>query len=600
MNRCRVLFEFLRPLCWRLAAALAVTAVLTVLGLVPPLLLKSVIDDVIQKSNAGLLPIIAAIAVSVALFTPIVGFYSSVIIAYLGRRFVFDVRNTLYRKILSHSMGFFHEMSAGRLMARLMEDTAAVQRMITANSVTLVNDTVSFFFCMAALIYLRWELGLVVVGLVPLYVFNHHFFVRRIERKNQEMLSYRERVVAQIEERISGTRLVKMFSQEKAESERLRERLDEIVRLASAGTFLNSMFTGMATSITSLGNALLFGLGCFLVLHDWMTYGEVMAFMAYLTRMLHSALNFTQITGQLQETMVSVDRVTEILEKPLELQEKVDATELPPVSGHIRFENVQFGYIESQPVLSDFNLEIPAGKVVALVGHSGCGKSTLTSLLLRFYDPQQGRILIDGYDISTVKLKSLRLQMSQVLQQPFMFDDTIRENIRYGRPDATDAEIREVAKIANLSKWVESLTDQYDTVLGERGLRPSLGQKQQLSIARAIMTDPAILIMDEATSSLDAASEALIQGALERVLKGRTSMVVAHRLSTIRNADLIVVMDHGRAVETGAHDDLMQIEGGRYRAYHTRQSEGIDIPSDDLAESEQTAGLFRSELRAIK
>jgi subfamily B ATP-binding cassette protein MsbA len=600
MNRCRALFKFLRPLVWRLAAALAATAVLTVLGLVPPLLLKSVIDDVIEQSNVGLLPIIAAIAVGVAVFTPIVEFYSSVIIKYLGRRFVFDVRNTLYEKILSHSMGFFHQMSAGRLMSRLMEDTAAVQRMITANSVTLVNDTVSFFFCMAALIYLRWELGLVVIGLVPLYVFNHHFFVKRIAKKNREMLSYRELVVAQIEERISGTRLVKMYSREKAESEHLRDQLDEIVRLASAGTLLNSMFTGMATSITSLGNALLFGLGCFLVMHEWMTYGEVMAFMAYLSRMLLSALNFTQITGQLQETMVSVDRVTEILEMPLELQEKPGAKVLPPVTGNIRFENVEFGYIESQPVLSNFNLEIPAGKVVALVGHSGCGKSTLTSLLLRFYDPQKGRILIDGNDVSDVTLRSLRKQMSQVLQQPFLFDDTIRANIRYGKPEATDAEVRKVAEIANLTEWIESLPDQYDTVLGERGLRPSLGQKQQLSIARAIMTDPAVLIMDEATSSLDAASEAMIQGALERVLRGRTSLVVAHRLSTIRNADLIVVMDHGRVVETGAHDDLMEKEGGRYRAFYTRQSEGVAIDADDLGESEQSAGASSAELRAIQ
>lgn len=580
MKRLRLVFSFLRPLRWYVALALAVSTGLTVLGLVPPLLLKAVIDRVIGKNEWNLMLVILIVALGVALCTAVMGYFSNLVINYIGRKFVFVLRNSLYKTILHHSFSFFEETGPGRLISRLMEDTALVQRMISANSVMLVNDAVAFLFCAGILVYLKWELGLVVLGMVPMYLFNHHFFVKRIEKKNREMLDYREKVVATLEERISGTRLVKAFSREEAESEIMRERLDEVVRLASESTRYSTAFTGMASSITSLGNAFLYSLGCFLVLTEWMTYGEVMAFMAYLTRLLQSALQFTQVTGEIQETMVSIDRIQEVLEKPVQVVSRPGAPDLPPVRGDIRFENVAFSYTPGQPVINDFTLDIPAGKLVALVGKSGCGKSTLTSLLLRFYEPQQGRILVDGHDLSEVSLRSLRIQIGQVLQQPFLFDGTIRENILYGDPGAGEERMREAAGVANIDRWIESLPDQYDTILGEDGLRPSLGQKQQLSIARAILTNPAILVLDEATSSLDAESEAMIQKAFENVLRNRTSLVVAHRLSTIRNADLIVVMDRGRILEVGSHDELMAVPEGQYRDYYLRQSQCVLNPPE--------------------
>jgi subfamily B ATP-binding cassette protein MsbA len=566
-------YRYLRVFRWPLLGVLTTTTLLTVLGLVPPLLIKAVVDHVIGRNQWGILKVLLAVAIGVALGTAVIGYLSNWVIAYVGHRFVFRIRNALYQAILRHSVRFFEDYGAGRILSRLMEDTAAVQRMVTANSVQLVNDVASFLFCVAMLIYLRWELGLAVLGMVPVYLANHHYFVRRIRRKHREMMDYREKVVGEMEERISGTRLVKAFSMEDAESERLKGRMAGIVQLATEGALLNSAFTSIATSITSLGNAVLYSLGCYFVLTEWMTYGEVVAFMAYLTRLLQSALQITTVTEQMQETMVSVDRIFELMDLPVEVVSKPGAQDLPRVSGHVRFENVTFGYVAGNPVVQEFDLDVPAGTTVALVGASGCGKTTITSLLLRFYDVQQGRIRIDGHDIAEVSLHSLRSQMGQVLQQPFLFDGTIRENILYGSPEAGSAAMVEAARIANIREWVESLPDGYDTPLGEDGLRPSLGQKQQIAIARAVLTDPAILVLDEATSSLDAESEQQIQKALDNVLRNRTSFVVAHRLSTIRKAGLIVVMDRGRIVETGTHESLMARPAGVYRAFYIRQSE---------------------------
>ncbi|MBI2193648.1 MAG: ABC transporter ATP-binding protein [Planctomycetes bacterium] len=582
---------------WPLASALLFTTLLTLLGLIPPLLLKEVIDRVITRGRWDVLPAILAVALGVAVCTAGMALLNRLVITYVGQKFVFHLRNHLYKSILKHSLRFFDERGAGQVMSRLMEDTASVQRMISANSVTLVNDAVAVLFCSVTILWLRWELGLVVLALVPLYILNHLFFVRRIQKKTREMLDYREKVVGEMEERISGTRLVKAYSREEAESERMWERMEEIIRLASEGTRLNSAFTGAATTITSIGNACLYCLGCYFVLTEWMSYGQVMAFMAYVTRLFQSALQFTQVTGDLQETMVSVDRVLEILDQPVEIVSRPGAIELPRMQGRVSFENVTFGYVPDRPVLRNFTLDVPAGKTVALVGPSGCGKTTVTALLQRFYEPQRGCIRMDGHDISQVQIRALRSKIGQVLQQPFLFDGTIRENILYGSRVKNDARMVEAAQVANIHDWIVSLPEAYHTVLGEDGLRPSLGQKQQLSIARAVLIDPAILVLDEATSSLDSESEVSIQKALENVLRGRTAFVVAHRLSTIRKADIIVVLERGQVVEKGAHEDLMKLKDGVYRAFYLKQSQSVVGIQDEVESEEGREEAARPEPR---
>jgi ABC-type multidrug transport system fused ATPase/permease subunit len=303
-----------------------------------------------------------------------------------------------------------------------------------------------------------------------------------------------------------------------------------------------------------------------------MTYGAVTAFMTYAQRTFEPALRFTDIADQIERMMVSVERIFEMLRETPKVTNALNAVVLSPAKGDVQFEGIWFEYVPGEPVLRDVNLIVPAGTTIALVGQTGCGKTTLTSLLLRFYDPVRGRITIDGYDIRKVTLRSLRRQIGQVLQDSILFNTTIKENLRYGRRNATDEEIIEAAKIAEIHEFIVSRPDGYETVIGEGGIKPSVGEKQRMAIARAILTDPRILILDEATSSLDSEAEALIQRALENAMKGRTSFIVAHRLSTIVNADLIVVMDKGKIVEMGAHKELLAKEDGIYKQLYEKQA----------------------------
>jgi subfamily B ATP-binding cassette protein MsbA len=339
--------------------------------------------------------------------------------------------------------------------------------------------------------------------------------------------------------------------------------------------------------LQGLKNTFLFALGCYLVVKREITYGDVTAFMSYSFRVFQPAVNFTEIANQLERTMVSASRIFEVMDQAPEVQDRPGAVPLPPIVGHVRFEDVCFEYLPGKPVLRGINLEAPPGATVALVGHTGCGKTTLTSLLLRFYDVKSGRITVDGHDVRDVKVRSLRKQIGQVLQDSVVFNTTLRDNIRFGKPDATDAEIIEAAKIAEIHDFIVRTPEGYDTVLGERGVKLSVGEKQRLAIARAVITDPGILVLDEATASLDSNSEALIQKALQRVLQNRTSFVIAHRLSTIVNADLIVVMDAGEVLETGRHFELLSRPGSFYKHLYEQQYAAL---AEQHAEIMQAAG----------
>jgi len=341
--------------------------------------------------------------------------------------------------------------------------------------------------------------------------------------------------------------------------------------LAVQSAVFSTAFSNTSRLINGLTNTTVYCLACYFVLRGEMTYGAVTAFMTYAQRIFEPALRFTDIADQVERMTVSVERIFEMLREVPKVTDAPDAVVLPPVRGEVRFEGVGFEYVPGEPVLQDINLIVPAGTSVALVGRTGCGKTTLTSLLLRFYDTTCGRITIDGYDVRDVTLRSLRRQIGQVLQDSVLFNTTIRENLQYGRRDATDEEISEAAKIAEIHDFIVSRPQGYETLIGEEGINPSVGEKQRIAIARAILSDPRILILDEATSSLDSEAEALIQRALENAMRGRTSFIIAHRLSTIVNADMIVVMDKGRIVETGTHAELLERERGVYRKLYEKQ-----------------------------
>jgi len=337
------------------------------------------------------------------------------------------------------------------------------------------------------------------------------------------------------------------------------------------GVICSASFSTASRIINGVGSSVLFCLGCYLVIQGEITYGAVTAFMAYAQRLLGPALRFTEISNLIQQTLVSADRIFEVLDAEPEIKEVKEAKELPPIKGHIKFEKVSFAYVPGEPVLNEIDFEVQPGTTVALVGHTGCGKTTIGNLLLRLYDPQSGRILIDGHNIAEVTLKSLRSQIGVVLQDTILFNTTIKENIKYGKRNATDQEVIQAAKIAEIHDFIMSKPDGYETIIGEGGTKLSVGQKQRIAIARAVITNPGILVMDEATSSLDSESEALIQKALKNVLAGRTSIIIAHRLSTIVNADLIIVMDKGRIIEMGTHRELLKKKDGFYRQLYQKQ-----------------------------
>ena len=571
LQRFKVIVPYVRPYTPYILGALGLTVVLTVLALLPPLIMRALIDRVLTAGNWRiLLPIIVAHAL-VPIMSGLISFFNTLVIAYAGRRLVFDVRTQMYRHLLRLSMRFHGEMSSGAVMSRLMSDVNQVQNLIRENSITLVTDIVSFMFAGFVTFSLNWKMAILLWIMLPLYVFNSRFFVKRIRRSNQRMRRTMDKIAGSLQERLSGTRRVRAFGREEDETEQFLEQTEESLAHSMSGTIHSVSFSTASRLVWGFGTTILFVLGVYFALHGQMTYGSVTAFMAYVSQMFGPALRFTELANQLEQVMVSVDRIFEVLNTEPDVVEKPDAVVLTSVVGHIQFDHVTFGYKPDEPVIKDVCLEIPPGKMVALVGHTGCGKTTITTLLMRLWDVQEGSIRVDGHDIRDVTFASLRRSIGVVLQDPVLFNATIADNLRYGCPEATMDQVIEAAKAAEIHEMIMNQPEGYNTELGgESGIKPSVGEKQRMAIARAIITNPAVLILDEATSALDSQSEMLIQKALSRVMKNRTSLVIAHRLSTIVEADMIVVMDQGRVIETGSHAELLKA-GGHYAGLFNQQ-----------------------------
>ena len=571
MNKFRKLTKFLRPYRKKIFRAILLTATLTLMGLVPPLVIKWFIDEVVGASRWDLLNGLILVLVAVPVVSGAVSFLNNYTIAYIGQRLAFDIRLAMYRHLQRLSLRFYDRMKTGKIMSRIMSDATMIQNMVTQNTITMVTDSISFLFALVIIFLLSWKLSILLLCLLPLYVLNYRFFIRKIRDTN---ISYRftmDQITNTLHERIKGTRLVKSYVKEEAETDRFLNDTRQSLNYAMRGMIFSTSFSTASRIINGVGSSIIFCVGCYFVIRGEMTYGAVTAFMSYALRLLTPALRFTEISNLIQQTLVSADRIFEVLDAEPEVKEVQGAKPLPPIKGHVKFEDVSFEYVPGEPVLKGIDFEVQPGTTVAFVGHTGCGKTTIGNLLLRLYDLKSGRILIDGHDIAKVTLKSLRSQIGVVLQDTILFNSSIKENIRYGKRRTSDQEVIEAAKIAEIHDFIVDLPHGYDTIVGEGGTQLSVGQKQRIAIARAILTDPGILILDEATSSLDPQSEALIQKALDKVLAGRTSFVIAHRLSTIVNADLIIVMDKGKIIEKGTHMELMKNRDGLYRQLYKQQ-----------------------------
>jgi ATP-binding cassette subfamily B protein len=521
--------------------------------------------------------------------------------ARVGEGIIFDLRQEMYAHLQRMSLRFFTHTKSGEIISRFSNDVVGAQNAITGTLPNIVTNLITLLTTLGVMLSIEWRLTVLSVVVLPLFILPARRVGNVLRRIRRQAMEYNADLSSMIGETLSinGALLVKIFGRQKSEITRFRETNRKVrdigVRRALVGRWF---FMGLGIA-ASLGTALIYWAGGHFVLDGAISVGTIVAFAAYLTRLYGPISALTNVQIEFATSMVSFERVFEYLDLPVEIEDQGDAVALKAVRGQIRFDNVSFSYIagdadwspalvtssngkdgesdETIPTittrrwaLKDVNFEIEPGQLVALVGPSGAGKTTITYLLPRLYDPTQGRIMLDGQDLRQVALESLADQIGMVTQETYLFHDTIRTNLLFARPDATQADLESACRAANLHDFIMKLPEGYDTVVGERGYRVSGGEKQRLAIARVILKDPRLLILDEATSHLDSRNEALIQTALEPLFKGRTSIVIAHRLSTILAADKILVFDEGHLVEQGRHSDLLT-RGGLYAHLYETQ-----------------------------
>lgn len=547
-----------------LLVALGIIVCLSLLQILLPQITRYLIDVVIPEKKFNLLPWIAAAILLISLLMGVLNFSRSYMMSLFGQRTIDNLRNDLYKHLQKLSISFFNNQRTGDLMTRLSYNVNTIGNLVTADIADILADSITFVAIAGYLLSADWQLTLLLLITWPLIVYLTQVFGRSMRGAYWDVQIQAAAVSDHLQDTITNINIIKSFGNEDYEINRFSEQSRNYMEANIRATRLWSLFFPIIDVLNNLSSLIVLVFGSWEVMVGRLTIGELAAFLAYINQMNQPIRRFSKVINLIQRVVVALDRIFEILDTQPEVVEKDDAVNLTSVKGSIRFENVEFAYHKNQPVLRNFNLAIKPGTTVALVGSSGAGKSTVAKLAARFYDPQKGRILIDEYDLRDVSLESLREQMGIVSQETLLLYGTIRDNIAYGKLDATEQEIEDAAKAANAHDFIMSFPDGYNSIVGERGVNLSGGQRQRLAIARVLLKNPQFIVLDEATSALDTESEHLIQESLAKLFQGRTSLVIAHRLSTIQRADLIVVMEQGRIVEIGTHAELISKSGGRY------------------------------------
>jgi len=555
----------------------------SVLGLAPAVVIRALIDYLGHPhGNLGHVLLLVAAGVGAALGGGLIGVADSYVTTVISEGIVFTLRRQVFENLLNQSVGWFTRSRSGELMSRLSNDIDAVNDVVTDTVFGLARNLFTTIATLVLMLRFTWQLTLVVLVLIPLISLPARKAGRasytargRTQRKLAEMTAYLQEILG-----ISGILLVKAFVRGRAERERFGHLNDEVRRLQIRQEMIARWFGMLMMALQTAGPALIMGFGGWLVLTGHTTVGTVFVFATVLGgRLTGSLSSLATMHVNVVGSLAVFRRLFEYIDLPPQIADAPGARDLGDARGAIRFQDVTFTYpAAARPALDQVSIDIAAGQLAALVGPSGAGKTTLTSLVPRFADPQEGRVLIDGHDLRDLTLESVGRQVGVVFQDTFLFHASLADNLRYARPDATDEDLTAAAKAAYLHEFATSLPDGYDTVVGERGHRLSGGEKQRVAIARAILKDPRILILDEATSHLDTVSEQLIQSALQPLLRGRTSLVIAHRLSTVLSADVILVLDHGRLADHGTHSELLE-RGGLYATLYERQFLAQDRPA---------------------
>ena len=560
-RRLGLLARLTLPYRGRTALAIGSLLAFTMVGLAPPYLAKLAVDKGIRQHDLHALALIVGVFLAAGVATLVLSAAQTYQTGWVGERVLADLRNRLFAHLQRLSLGFFERNRTGAIISRITNDVEALDQLVTDGVTSLVQNTLLLVGTAVVLLILDWRLALATLTILPLVALATTWF--RV-RSNRAYRRVRERiglVTATLAEDIAGMRVVQSFTREPVNQEGFRGINDRYREANYETVVLNGVYFPAIDFLSSLATAIVLGYGGYLLIHHQVTIGTLLAFTLYLANFFDPVQQLSQLYNTFLSAIAALDKIMEVLDAEPDVVDGAAAFELPRATGNVRLEHVRFGYGELPEVLHDIDLDVPAGTTVALVGQTGAGKSTIAKLLARFYDPREGRITIDGHDLRDVTQHSLRRQLGIVPQEGFLFAGSVAENIAFGRPDASRADIEEAAGAVGADEWIRELENGYDTELGERGFRLSLGQRQLLAFARALLADPRILILDEATSSVDIGTERKIEHGMHRLFAGRTAFVIAHRLSTIRDADLIVVLEDGRIVEQGTHAELIARRG---------------------------------------
>ena len=568
------LFAYCKPYINRLVPALVLMALSALFGIIPPWLIKNVIDDVLIAGNGALLNLLAGGVLVLYVLKALFGYGHIYLMAWVSQKIIIDIRLELYDKTQKLSFRLLYKKRMGEFLSRITNDVATLQLILSTAIVDLIIQSITFFGIIGFLFFLNWKLVLFVFAVLPFAVLVIHRASSKLRIVGSNIQEQLAQLAGIAQESLSSIRIVRAFATEQQEFDRFDEQSRKHFKALMHGTQIKGVLEGFVEVILMAALAIILWLGGRDVLSGRITLGGLMAFLMYLGLLVQPVRTISRVVGTLQQGVAAADRIFSVLDESDEITLKDSPVSVGGMRGEIIFENVWFAYDESQWVLRDLSFKISRGEKVAVVGTTGAGKSTVADLILRFYDPTKGRILIDGVDLRDLDLPSYRRRIGVVPQDPALMKGSLAYNISYGCDGASFDDIRRAAVVADIDGYISSLPDGYDSEVGERGVTLSGGQRQRVAIARAVVRDPAILLMDEATSSLDSIVESQVQSAMNEATSGRTSIIIAHRLSTVRDADRIMVIDGGCLVESGSHDELVALRGHYYGLYALQSGEG--------------------------
>lgn len=578
------LFTYARPHAGRLAWGTFLTLLGTAMTLTPPYLVKHLVDDVLTDHKTQLFtPLLAALIGSTIMAMIIqIGRFQN--IAFLGMKISVAIRSSLFEKMQELSLGFYDKRNIGSLMSRMINDTGALYDVLVDGIPQVLNQTTYVIGIPILLMVLNWKIALWSLVPVPIVVLGVRWFRAKMEKVWSRFWHNWSRLGSSLNGVLQGTRVVKAFNGENREVYRFENRLTNLAQTQYVAESSWAIFFPVIQFTLALSGFFTWYFGGRGVLDGQMTIGELTAFLAYVAMLQNPLQVLQRIMDWTTRALTAADRVFEILDTPVEVVDAADAKPMPDLKESIRFRDVHFGYDKAREVLHGIDLDVKPGEMIGIVGPSGSGKTTLINLLVRFYDPTQGHITFDGVDLRSIETKDLRKNVGVVLQESYLFPGSVRHNIAYGRPEATLEEIIEASKAANAHDFIVNFPDGYDTYVGERGQRLSGGERQRIAIARAILHNPKVLVLDEATASVDTETERMIQEALDNLTEGRTVFAIAHRLSTLRNADRLIVIEDGKVAEVGSHEELLQIDGGVYKKLVDMQLEMTKVRANFMME----------------